>query len=420
MTKRDTVDAYCERFWSTFLPVSSFKKISFRDQIERFTLGLLTEIQDHCLEQKSASIQELMSHAKRGFAIHSGGHDNMFLPNQKNAKIFLHTHADCFSEDLPGELPPARPEDHYIDLIPRRTPPNRPPYRVSQAQNEAIMNQVKDLLEKGLIQPNSSPYCFPVMLVLKNETDHKRSSASEINFLGHIVSTAGVQKDPAKIDTIRDWPDWKNVHEVESFLGLCSYYRRYVRKFVEIASPLHMLTQKEVPFSWGATEVTSFQTLKDNMTTGPISILPDLQKSFEVYCDACGRSLGAVLMQDGRVIAYESRLFSKPEMTAQIYEKELLAVIQALTQWQHYLLGADFTVFTDHQSLYYLSQKQLLEQRMRWANILSQSFISRLSMCRDTRMWWQIANSVVLDLLKSCISDQKTQWERYLPLVEFA
>ncbi|MCO5549218.1 hypothetical protein L7F22_002684 [Adiantum nelumboides] len=72
MTKRDTVDAYCERFWSAFLPASSFKKISFREHIERFTLGLPTEIRDHCLEQKSASIQELMSHAKRGFAIHSG------------------------------------------------------------------------------------------------------------------------------------------------------------------------------------------------------------------------------------------------------------------------------------------------------------------------------------------------------------
>ncbi|MCO5604086.1 hypothetical protein L7F22_058244 [Adiantum nelumboides] len=72
MTKRDTVDAYCERFWSAFLPTSSFKKISFREQIERFTFGLPTEIRDHCLKQKSASIQELMSHAKGGFAIHSG------------------------------------------------------------------------------------------------------------------------------------------------------------------------------------------------------------------------------------------------------------------------------------------------------------------------------------------------------------
>ncbi|MCO5562294.1 hypothetical protein L7F22_015920 [Adiantum nelumboides] len=159
----------------------------------------------------------------------------------------------------------------------------------------------------------------------------------EIHFLGHIVSAAGVQMDPAKIEAICNWPDLTNVHEVRSFLGLCSYYRRYVRKFVEIAAPLRMLTQKRV-ISRGDPQ-----------------------------------SLGAVFMQEGRVIAYESRLFSKPEMTAQIYEKELLAVIHALTQWRHYLLGADFTVFADHQSLrYFLSQKQLSEKQMWWANILSQ------------------------------------------------
>ncbi|MCO5555891.1 hypothetical protein L7F22_009435 [Adiantum nelumboides] len=82
---------------------------------------------------------------------------------------FLHAHADCFSEGLPGKLPPVRPEDHTIDLIPGSTPPNRPPYRVSRAQNEEIMNQVKDLLEKGLIQPSTSPFCSPVLLVLKKD-----------------------------------------------------------------------------------------------------------------------------------------------------------------------------------------------------------------------------------------------------------
>ncbi|MCO5561955.1 hypothetical protein L7F22_015581 [Adiantum nelumboides] len=136
--------------------------------------------------------------------------------------------------------------------------------------------------------------------------------------------------DPTKIEAIRNWPDLKNVHEVRSFLGLCSYYRLYVQKFAEIASPLHMLTQKGVPFSWGVSEVTVFQTLKEKMTTGPVLILPDLQKSFEVYCDACGCSLGEVLMEEGRVIAYENRMFSKPEMTAQIYEKELLAVVTSM------------------------------------------------------------------------------------------
>ncbi|MCO5564001.1 hypothetical protein L7F22_017656 [Adiantum nelumboides] len=87
----------------------------------------------------------------------------------KERQDFLHSHADCFSEGLPGELPPVRPEDHTIDLIPGSTPPNPPPYRVSRAQNEEITNQVKDLLEKGLIQPSSSPYCSPMLLVLKKD-----------------------------------------------------------------------------------------------------------------------------------------------------------------------------------------------------------------------------------------------------------
>ncbi|MCO5610310.1 hypothetical protein L7F22_064546 [Adiantum nelumboides] len=82
---------------------------------------------------------------------------------------FLHAHADCFSEGLPGQLPHVRPEDHTIDLIPGSTPPNRPPYRVSRAQNEEIMNQVRDLSEKGLIQPSTSPFCSLVLLVLKKD-----------------------------------------------------------------------------------------------------------------------------------------------------------------------------------------------------------------------------------------------------------
>ncbi|MCO5561574.1 hypothetical protein L7F22_015194 [Adiantum nelumboides] len=252
--------------------------------------------------------------------------------------------------------------------------------QVAVPQNSAGHNMPAWRHHSGVIEGDYNAFKRGVFRALRNHKlviDAKKSEffLPEIHFLGHIVSAAGVQIDSAKIEAIRNWPDLKNVHEVRSFLGLCSYYWRYVRKFAEIASPLHMLTQKGVFFSWGATEVTAFQTLKDKMTTGPILILPDLQKSFEVYCDACGRSLGAILMREGRVIAYESRLFSKPKMTAQIYEKELLAVIYALTQWRHYLLGADFTVFTDHQSLrFFLSQKQLSEKQMRWANILSQFY----------------------------------------------
>ncbi|MCO5552774.1 hypothetical protein L7F22_006291 [Adiantum nelumboides] len=140
-------------------------------------------------------------------------------------------------------------------------------------------------------------------------------------FIGHIVSKGGVRMDPAKIKAIQDWPEPVNLHEIRSFLGLCSYYRRFIRFFAKIATPLHDLTRK-------------------------------------VQCHACGSSIGAVLMQDGHVIAYESRVLRGLDKHMQIYEEELLAVIHALKSWKHYLLGADFTVQTDYQSLRYFHSGQ--------------------------------------------------------------
>ena len=194
----------------------------------------------------------------------------------------------------------------------------------------------------------------------------------EIHFLGHIVSKDGVRMDPAKVEAIKTWPDLKTVHDVRSFLGLCSYYRRFIRSFAEIASPLHALERKGITFTWKDKEISAFNKLKEKLTSDPVLILPDLRKSFVVQCDACGHSLGAVLMQNGHVVAYESRMLLGAERTLQVYEKELLAVIHALSSWKHYLLGADFVVQTDHQTLrYFLTQTKLSEKHMRWANFLS-------------------------------------------------
>ncbi|MCO5573423.1 hypothetical protein L7F22_027194 [Adiantum nelumboides] len=105
--------------------------------------------------------------------------------------------------------------------------------------------------------------------------------------------------------------------------------------------------------------------LKEKMTSNPVIVLPALRKS-------CGSSIGAVLMQEGRVVAYESRILQGPEKTMQVYEKELKAVIHGLLSWKHYLLGADFVVQTDHQTLrYFLTQAKLSKKHMRWENILS-------------------------------------------------
>ena len=100
---------------------------------------------------------------------------------------------------------------------------------------------------------------------------------------------------------------------MRSFLGLCSYYKRFIRHFSEIAASLHNLTQKGVKFRRDFKEKQAFHHLKEKLSTQPVLILPDLRKPFVVQCDACGHSLGAVLMQDGHVVAYESRILLPTE-----------------------------------------------------------------------------------------------------------
>ena len=108
---------------------------------------------------------------------------------------------------------------------------------------------------------------------------------------------------------------------------MCSYYRRFIEKFSIIAGPLHDLTKKKVKFQWTSKENKAFMKLKEKLMSRPVLVLPDLTKPFEVHCDACGDCLGAVLLQEGHAIAYESRPFHPQEQVLGIYEKELLAVL---------------------------------------------------------------------------------------------
>ena len=179
--------------------------------------------------------------------------------------------------------------------------------------------------------------------------------------------------DPEKLKIIEEWIQPRNLHELRSFIGMCSYYRRFIEKFSILAGPLHDLTKKNVKFQWTAKENEAFKKLKEKLMTKPVLMLPDLMKPFEVNCDASGECLGAVLLQEGHAISYESRRFHPQERVLGIYEKELLAVMHALDSWKHYLLGNPFIIRTDHQSLkYFMTQTKLSDKQMRWANFISQ------------------------------------------------
>ena len=112
--------------------------------------------------------------------------------------------------------------------------------------------------------------------------------------------------DPDKLKIIQEWPQPLNLHELRSFIGMCSYYRRFIEEFSIIARPLHDWTKKKIKFRWTAKENKAFNELKKRLMSGPLLVLLDLKKTFEAHCDASGDSLGAVLSQEGHPIAYES------------------------------------------------------------------------------------------------------------------
>lgn len=179
--------------------------------------------------------------------------------------------------------------------------------------------------------------------------------------------------DPKKVKVIDEWPMPKNLHKVRSFIGIYSYYRRFISSFSSIASPLHDLTKKKAKFQWTLKEHTAFLTLKQRVMSQPFLKGPNLKKTFEVHCDVFGDNVGAVLSQGGQSIAYESHCFHSKERSLGIYEKKLIFVIHALDSWKHYLLGTPFIIRIDRQNVhYFVTQTKLPDKRMRWANFLQQ------------------------------------------------
>ncbi|XP_074318627.1 putative mitochondrial protein AtMg00860 [Silene latifolia] len=161
-----------------------------------------------------------------------------------------------------------------------------------------------------------------------------------VAFLGHIISKEGVIVDPTKIEAVSRWVAPKNVAEIRSILGLAGYYRRFLKDFFKIARPLTTFMRKESHFKWDGSCETAFLTLKERLTTAPVLALPEGSEKFEVYTEASKNGLGCVLMQNGRVIAYDSQQLKTHEENYPTHDLELGAVVFALKIWRHYLYGA--------------------------------------------------------------------------------
>ncbi|KAI4380112.1 hypothetical protein MLD38_006336 [Melastoma candidum] len=182
-------------------------------------------------------------------------------------------------------------------------------------------------------------------------------------FLGFVVSSRGVEVDEEKVRAIREWPTPTTISEVRSFHGLAGFYRRFVRDFSTIASPLTDIIKKDVGFRWGTEQEKAFKTLKEKLSSAPLLMLPDFSKPFEIECDASGIGIGSVLMQEKRPIAYFSEKLNGAALNYSTYDKELYALVRALETWQHYLWSQEFVIHTDHESLKHLKDQGKLNRR---------------------------------------------------------
>lgn len=195
----------------------------------------------------------------------------------------------------------------------------------------------------------------------------------EIDYLGHIVSKDGVRLNQSKINAVKDYPAPRNKKELSSFLGLASYYRKFIREFAEKAHHLTKLTKKNSSWIWSPEQEKSFDNLKNALVSEPILSYPDFSKPFIVYTDASGFGIGAVLAQPLRaesfnfdephhleedlVIAYSSKHLNEREARWSTTEKEAFAIVHAVTVFRIYLYGRRFMVITDHRPLEWLMSK---------------------------------------------------------------
>ncbi|GJW44068.1 putative reverse transcriptase domain-containing protein [Tanacetum coccineum] len=193
-----------------------------------------------------------------------------------------------------------------------------------------------------------------ILELLKKEELYAKFSKCEfwipkVQFLSHVIDSQGIHVDPAKIESIKDWASPKTPTEIRQFLGLAGYYRRFIEGFSKIAKPMTKLTQKKVAFEWGDKQEAAFQTLKHKLCSAPILALPQGAENFIVYYDASHKGLGAVLMQNEKVIAYASRQLKIHEKNYTTHDLEL-----------------------DHKSLQHiLDQKELNMRQRRWLELLS-------------------------------------------------
>ena len=199
---------------------------------------------------------------------------------------------------------------------------------------------------------------------------------SQIAYLGHVLSAKGVQPDPTKVEKVRHWPVPVNLTEVRAFLGLASYYRRWIKDFATIAAPLHRLQRKDEEWKWTPACQGAFESLRDALCEAPVLSFPRKEGRFILDTDASKDGLGGTLsqIQDGeeKPVGHASKALSRAQRNYCTTHRELLGVVTMVQYYKHYLMGNKFTVRTDHGSLRWLMNFKEPEGMLaRWLTVLN-------------------------------------------------
>ena len=214
---------------------------------------------------------------------------------------------------------------------------------------------------------------------LKLKTEKCKFVQKAVKYLGHVVSAEGICPDPAKTEVVVSYPVPTSAKEVKQFMGLCNYYRRFVKDYSKIAAPLFKLLSKENAkfFAWNSASQNAFEELKSRLVSPPIQAYPDFKQPFLLHTDASDAAIGAVLsqVQGGTecVIAYWSRKLQKAERNYSTTEREALAVVASLKEFYPYVYGFPCKLITDHNPLTSLKGiKDVGGRRTRWLLFLQQ------------------------------------------------
>jgi hypothetical protein len=238
-----------------------------------------------------------------------------------------------------------------------------------------LMNEIlKDFIGKFVVV-----YMDDILIFIKTKEEHlrhltlvmrrlqqekllinlKKSSfmKTKLIYLGFVISSNELKMDLEKVKEIKEWLSLRSMFEVRSFHGLASFYRKFIRDFSGICAPMmDIVKKKHKYFNWTEEAERSFNTLKEKIIERPILVLPNFEKTFQVRCDASGVAIGEFLSEDNRPVSYFSENLNETKRKYSTYDKEFYAIIQSLMKWRHYLVPQEFVLYSDKQSLQFITK----------------------------------------------------------------